>query len=436
MGSAEVNVAAPALPQDKLRLGLGLMGLTFYLWVIHSYKLAAGDVAILMLGVGVLTRAGKVRFPGFLMAFGLFVLWSALSLAVTNDLTISTTALVDLLKLWIISFLVVNVIRTPAELRFLVVVWLGLFALYPIRGALFNQFICQCTEGGRVAWNFLFSNPNDLAALCLFPMGACAGVATVDRNKYLRLAGMAGVGVLALIILLTESRGAMLALGVGVIMLPLLSRRRARDFVILSLLVGTAVVIAPKDVWQRMAGLANASVDEGMVSVDPEGSAASRWTIWGIAATQFRDHPLTGIGIGMMPATNRLTALREGLLWEVRGERDTHSTYLRIAAETGLPGLLFYLAIWISAIVTLQRARAATKHLRPKEHQFLTFLLLSAVSFLSASLFGTYFAMSFTYLMLSVMWLSASILGRNPWYVPVKSATAVPGAFPLNRATR
>src|SRR4029450_13413732 len=132
VGSAEVNVAAPALPQDKLRLGLGLMGLTFYLWVIHSYKLAAGDVAILMLGVGVLTRAGKVRFPGFMVAFGLFVLWSALSLAVTNDLTISTTALVDLVKLWIISFLVVNVIRTPAELRFLVVVWLGLFALYPI----------------------------------------------------------------------------------------------------------------------------------------------------------------------------------------------------------------------------------------------------------------------------------------------------------------
>lgn len=410
------------------------MGLSLYLWVIHSYKLGAGDIAILVLGVGVLTRGGKIRLPGFLVAFAIFILWAALSLSVTPNVTISTTALVDLLKLWVISFLVVNTIRTPAELRFLVVLWLGLFALYPIRGALFNQFICQCTDG-RVAWNFIFSNPNDLAALCLFPIGACAGIATVERNKYLRLIGFAGVGVLALVILLTESRGAMIALGAGVLALLLLSRRRVRDIFILGILGGTAAIVAPKDVWNRLAGLANVSVEEGMTEVDPEQSASARWTIWGIAAIQVRDHPVTGVGIGMMPETNRWYALRQGLVWEVRGERDTHSTYLRIAAETGIPGLLMYLVMWGAAIVKLQRARAATKHARPHEHQFLTFLLLSTIAYLSASVFGTYFALSFTYLMLSLIWLSAEILSRNSWYVPAKWAAAgpIPGTLPLMR---
>jgi len=410
------------------------MGLTLYLWVIHSYKLGAGDISILVLGVGVLTRGGKIRLPGFLSAFGIFIFWAALSLAVSANVTVSTTALIDLLKLWVISFLVVNTIRTPAELRFLVIVWLGLFALYPIRGALFNQFICQCTAG-RVAWNFIFSNPNDLASLCLFPIGACAGIAMVERNKYLRIIGIAGVGVLALIILLTESRGAMIALGVAVIALLLLSRRRGRDFLILSVLVGAAAIVAPKDVWIRMAGLANASVDDGMAGVDPEQSASSRWKIWEIAGVQVRDHPLTGIGIGMMPETNAAYASRQGLVWDVRGQRDTHSTYLRIAAETGIPGLLFYLFMWGAAIVKLQRARTATKYPRPREHQYLTFLLLSTFAFLSASVFGTYFASAFTYLMLSVIWLSADILTRNPWYVPAKWAVAdaVPGTMPLMR---
>jgi O-antigen ligase len=428
----------PAAPQEKLRFGLGLFGLAFYLWVIHSYKLNAGDLAILVLGVGTLTRGGKVRFPGFLAAFGIFILWSALSLAVSADVATSSVALTDLVKLWIISFLVVNVIRTPAELRFIFIAWLGLFALYPIRGALFNQFICQCTESGRVAWNFIFSNPNDLAALSLFPMGAAAGVASVERNKIFRLAGIVGIFVLALVILLTQSRGAMIALGAAVIMLPLTSRRRARDVVVLTVLVGIAALVAPKEVWQRLSGLSKVSVNEGMAGVDTEGSAASRWTIWGIAATQVRDHPLTGIGVGMMPEKNRLAALQQGLQWEVRGQRDTHSTYLRIAAETGYPGLLLYLLMWGLAIVKIKRAKAAIKHVRPREFQFLTFIELSVFAFLAASVFGTYGTLSFTYLSLAYVWLAADIFTRHSWYVPVDSrdVAAAPGLATSPRSQR
>jgi len=423
-GTAAVPVPfpAPILSQEPFRLGLGLAALAFYLWVIHSYKLPAGDMAVLALGLGVLARGGKIRLPGQLMVFGIFILWATFGLAVSANVGTSTDALMDLVKLWIISFLIVNVVRTPAELRFMTIVWLGVFALYPIRGALFNQFICRCTEGGRVAWNFIFENPNDLATLCLFPMAAAAGIASVERNRFFRLAGMAGVGVLALVIMLTQSRGAMLALGVAVILLPLTSRRRMRDILVLSIALGGAALVAPKGVWQRLAGLTNASVDEGMQGVDEEGSAAARWQIWEIAGAVIRDNPLTGVGIGMMPETNRWAANRLGLQWSVGGLRDTHSTYLRTAAETGIIGLALYLAMWGFAMAALSRARKAIRTVRPREHQFLTFLHLSVIAFLVASIFGTYSSLSFTYLMLAYLWLASDILSRHPWYVPAKMA--------------
>jgi O-antigen ligase len=409
---------------EPLRLGLGFVALAFYLWIIHSYKLPAGDVAVVALAIGVMLRGGQLRLPGPLAVFGVFILWSAVSIAVTTSVAISTAALIDLIKLWVISFFVFNLVRTPAEFRFLTITWLAVFALYPVRGALYNQFICQCAEFGRVAWNFVFSNPNDMAALTLLPLGAAAGVAVVERVKIYRYAGMVGMLVLALIIMLTQSRGAMLALGVAVVMLPITSRRRGRDLILMGLVLGGAALVAPKGVWDRLAGLSNASVESGMDEVDPEGSAKSRWQIWQIAITELRSHPLTGVGIGMMPEKNRQAALRQGLEWEVRGQRDTHSTYLRVAAETGYPGLLLYLVMWGVVIAKLKRAKAAIKHVRPREHQFLTFLELSVIAFLAASVFGTYYSLSFTYLSLTYVWLAADVFTRHSWYVPAGSMDA------------
>jgi O-antigen ligase len=410
------------------------------LWIIHSYKLNAGDIAVLALLVGALTRGGQLRIPAPLAMFGAFIVWAAATgLAVTASTSLTTTALIDLSKLWIIFFAIVNLIRTPADLRFMTIVWLGIFALYPIRGALYNQFICHCATLGRISWNFVFENPNDLAALCLIPIGAAAGVATVEKNKFFRLCGLVGVGVLAFTVMLTQSRGAMLAMGVAVILLPLTSRRRLRDLTILILAVGTAALFAPKGVWDRLAGLTKASVDAGMVGVDPEGSAQSRWLIWKVAAGVVRDHPITGVGLAMMPATHRIIARDQGLDWGARGDKDTHNTYLRTAADTGIPGLLLYFGIWVMTMVKLIRVKAAIKHAKPKEHQFLTFLQLSVVAFLTASVFGTYSFLSYTYIMVSYIWLVADTLEKHHWYVPPKLALASPGAVvqaPARRGSR
>lgn len=422
-------------PQYRTKIGLGMAALMVYLWVIHSYKLAIGDYATLALGLGVLLRGEPIRFPAPILAFGAFVLWSASGLAVTASQPVTTDAITDLIKLWIITLGLVNVVRNAADLRVLIIAWLALFALYPVRGAFYNQYVCHCTDYGRVAWNFIFRNPNDLAAFSLFPLGLAAGVAYVERVKLFRYAGMAGVGVLALLIMLTQSRGAMLALGAATLFLVLGSRRRARDLFILTAMFAVAAVSAPKDVWTRLAGLANVSVSQGMAGVDPENSAGSRWQIWQIAASTVAQNPVFGVGAGMMPIVHRDEAARRGSQATVQGQRDTHSTYLRVAAESGIPGLLLYLLIWGLVFRDLERVRRGLKTHRPREHQILFFIELAAIAYLVASLFGTFVAISFTYLAVGTAWLAAVILEREPWYFPGSSAVAAPpSAMPRRRA--
>lgn len=404
------------------RIGLGMGALIVYLWVIHSYKLAIGDIATLAIGLGVVLRGEQIRFPAPVMAFGGFVAWSVAGIAVSAQPDVTIEAVTDLVKLWIILFGIVNVVRNAADLRVLIIAWLAIFALYPVRGAFYNQYFCHCTDYGRVAWNFIFRNPNDLAAFSLIPLGLAAGVAYVERVKLLRYAGIAGVGVLALLIMLTQSRGAMLALGVATVVLVVGSRRKARDLFILLAMFAIATVSAPKTVWTRLAGLANVSVSEGMTGVDPENSASSRWQIWQIAAATVRQHPLTGVGSGMMPIVHANEAARRGSTVTIQGYRDTHSTFLRIASETGLPGLILYLTIWGFVFRDIERVRRRLKQHRPKEHQMLFFIELSMIAYLVASLFGTFVAISFTYLGVGIAWLASRILDHEPWYVPASAA--------------
>jgi O-antigen ligase len=412
--------------QEPLRLGIGLVALAFYMWLIHSYKLpGGGDIAVAALIIGVFVRGGTLTVPAPLKFFLLFILWNALGLTVTADTVVTTDVVIGLAKLWIITFCLVNTVRTAAELRFLIIGWLAIYALYPVRGAFFNQYICQCTEFGRVGWNFVFENPNDLAALSLIPLGLAGGVATVERTKLFRWAGLAGVAVLSLLIMLTQSRGALIALAASGLLLFMTSRRKTRDFVILVALFSVAAVFAPKDVWSRLAGLTNASVQSGMAGVDKEGSAEARWTLWKIAAATARDNPFLGVGPGMMPKESRLATMRGNMIYTVRGERDTHSTYLRIAADNGFPGVALYLSIWVAVFWKVRAARRSLRATRHGDHQVLFFLELGMFAFMVAAIFGTFGTLSFTYLSMGVAWLAAEILQREPWYGSAPSAPPV-----------
>lgn len=414
------------------RFSFSLVAIIVYLWVIHSYKLAIGDVAIGSALVAVLVRPGKLRIPTPLVVFAAFIAWAAVGMLVSLNPRATYEELSLLVKVWLVIFVIFNGVQSAQQLRILVIAWLAIFALYPLRGAYYNQFICHCTPAGRVAWNFVFENPNDLAALSFLPLGLAVCVALLERARLWRNLALVGIVFLGLLIFLTQSRGAMIAL-ILTALWTIFSRRRPRDLAVMALAALVVWIAAPDTVWKRLSGLMNVSVESGMEGVDPERSAESRWLIWKVAANVFMSSPATGVGLAMYPLHHARTARNVSDLPTIQGMRDAHSTYLRLAAETGLPGLLLYLGICVSTFAYSSRIRRAIKNTRPREHQALLMLELSLAALLIAAFFGSFGVFVYAYLHFGALLVVAEVLKNEPWALPASkqqmATRSVDGSF-------
>jgi putative inorganic carbon (HCO3(-)) transporter len=238
-------------------------------------------------------------------------------------------------------------------------VWyLALFALYPVRGALYN-YINGFTEFGRIAWNFFFRNPNDLAMTCFLPLGLCAYVIFVEKKAWIRWSAWIGVIVITGVQMLTQSRGAILALGAGILYFAMHTKRKVRTLLVIGALCTVAVAATPGNVWNRVAGLSRLSSGD-MSQVDPEGSAAGRSTLMRLAWQTALNNPVFGVGLGAASYENaRVAEGNPSVGRDERGARDAHSTYIRAAAETGMVGGLCVLLTVLASIAFCRARRKA-----------------------------------------------------------------------------
>src|SRR5690606_13174059 len=108
--------------------------------------------------------------------------------------------------------------------------------------------------------------------------------------------------------------------------------------------------LAPKDVWERASGLLSVESTEDLAQADWEGSAESRFAILKVALEIVRDRPLAGVGFEAYPRAHAEYSSGRALPGGALGMRDTHNTYLNIAAETGIPGLIVFLCVLGSVI--------------------------------------------------------------------------------------
>ena len=90
--------------------------------------------------------------------------------------------------------------------------FLACYALFPVRGTMVNYFVAHYTIFGRALWNYTYRNPNDLAALTLLPLSTAAALLATERTGWIRLGAIAGIAVLPVLILMTQSRGGFIAL--------------------------------------------------------------------------------------------------------------------------------------------------------------------------------------------------------------------------------
>ena len=163
--------------------------------------------------------------------------------------------------------------------------------------------------------------------------------ATYVWLKYF-LYSMFGLSVIA--ILVTYSRGAFLGLGVVLTILFLKSRGKVIALVLVILATPLVLDFLPEQWFGRMSTIQN---------YEKDASANARLVAWEVALKIALDHPI--LGAGFLPFTE--DNFRFYVPWYGGIAHDAHNIFLQVLAEHGFIGLGFYVALWVSTILSLRK---------------------------------------------------------------------------------
>jgi O-antigen ligase len=406
------EVSSERWPWRGVQWSLTYVGFLGYIFAITTYRIPIGDVSIVLALLGLLTMKEPVRVPGLLKGLGIFLLWGTVGWALSDYPNLVYLRLNMMVKLWLIALVAANALRTRQQVRFFLVFWLGCFALYPVRGAFFNYYLYRETLFGRALWNYIFSNPNDLAAYCILQLAMAVGLHAIEGKGPVRLATRIGLLLVPLLILLTKSRGAFLGFAVFLMFALWGQRRRGRALGIALLVAAAVIAIAPKNSLDRVFALRR--IETGNVAAaDEEGSAEQRYEIWKVARRIIRENPVTGVGLGAYPMAHDLVSRQAQFSPTAWGRRDTHSTYLNVVAESGFVGFVIFVASYLATFVAVDSTRRKLRRLRPHSSQVLYAMEVGGVGFFVAALFSSMAHVSFLVLHVITMWSIAELMRRE-----------------------
>src|SRR5262245_20652729 len=270
------------------------------------------------------------------------ILWAGLSVLWAVDPGVSLHMLLTYVQLLGLYLLVVNVLRTPATLRRALYAHVAGGVVLAVIGLYLTwEGVLQRGRTAIVVDQQLLMEPNAFAAALILPVAICL-TATTDgrRGAFERLAlAVAGAACLTTI-LLTMSRGAIVALGAmalgvslarGQLVLPVLGL----------LLAAPGLLLVPQEFWQRWS--------EGATLAD---RGAGRLDIWSVGWVVIRQHPLLGVGLGCFPVVYySFLSQATGISWKHAEhvaqvlEKYPHNIYVGAAAELGLPGLALLVVV-------------------------------------------------------------------------------------------
>ena len=243
--------------------------------------------------------------------------------------------------------------------------------------------IANAVPGMPVQGGSQLGDPNDLALVLLFPIGmAVAVLVKMGPRTPLGFLSLIAVPLLISAILLTQSRGG--ALGVMAVF-GTLGLFYIRSKIILGTLiaVGALGLFVAMDIESRKSG--------GLTELEGglDRSSLERIHAWTAALSMTASHPMSGVGLSNFSGQFR----RHTPVWSGR-EMAAHSTWFQIMAETGIPGIAFFLAT-ISAVALAMRRAWQILLQRTQSPVLLTFSLGLFPAFVSFCVAGTFLSQGF-----------------------------------------
>jgi hypothetical protein len=349
----------------------------------------------------------KVNFVFLLMVvyFSIMVIGSAFSKDVNKSIAGVANFAAEGLGLY---FLLINTIRTPRLLNR--VVWsllvagglIGGLSLYQqVTGTFDNHYwgFAQVTGRGftaeetlqgevrqaRVSGPIGEKNRYAQVMLMLVPLGLFR--VWGEPSRKLRLAAILLTGLIFIGASLAFSRGAMVGFLMLIAIMTFMRYIKLRQVLVILLGIVLLLVAFPQNnVRFSSLGAIFSSEEEGGLQT-ADGAIQGRATEMLVALYVFLDHPVFGVGPGML-GLEMAEYSREIAIRNIIATREAHSLYLGEAAEVGAMGLVTLMVIFL---YTLQRlAIARTYWLERKKlnlANLCTGFSLAVISYMTTALF-------------------------------------------------
>lgn len=291
--------------------------------------------------------------PGLVTLVVAFVSWSLLSLIWAE----SRTKGFEQLQTAILVMLLIPIVYTGVTSERDVKAIAGAFVAGATVAAGYGVVTSPTISGGaaeaseelnRVAGTV--GDPNVLASILLAGTFLAVALAlTQKRNPAMRLALFFCAFLCLLGVVLTFSRGGLIALGAAMLVTPFLVRRRAAAITLMVLvvigIVAFVVTFAPADAKDRL------TKNDG---------GSGRTDIWRIGWRMVEANPVVGIGVGNFQNTSVHYQIAPGAARVRTDLADhpsvAHNSFLELLAEGGVIGLGLFLGIIVAALATAVKA--------------------------------------------------------------------------------
>jgi len=335
------------------------------LWVV-AFGAAAGVLSTraLPLAVGIALLFWPIRWlaVGRLSvrtagdwAAGLLVLWVPVTLWATALPDVTRPQVYRLLIGILLYYAVVNWAGSLSRLRLLVIGVISAGLVLALSAPISVQWFAEgkFTFIPETVYRRLPTllpdpiHPNVMAG-ALVVLLPCALAALLFNWRELRwleriLAGLAAAAMLGVLIL-TKSRGGLMALGAALLVLAVLRWRRGW---LVAPLVALAAGLA---IWR----LGPTQVVDALATTQSLGGLEGRLEVWSRAVFMAQDFPFTGIGMGTFSQV--ANAMYPFFLAGPDADiPHAHNLFLQVAVDLGLPGLVAWLALFLLACAAAWR---------------------------------------------------------------------------------
>jgi O-antigen ligase len=315
------------------------------------------------------------------------VLWCGLSLAWAQRSGPGQTKLAD----WAVAAALCGIVATsvvePRHVRAVLHGFVGGAVVSVLIGLAARHWLPDSTLAAQTRFDGRLQggagDPNFLAAGLVAAAALACGLFAASGRRGERRALVGALAVMLVGLGATESRGGVVAAAVTALLAVVLARgaRRRTAFTVAAVagLVVAALALSPGGLHRVTAR-------------DAQGDG--RAELWRVATRMVGEHPLLGVGLANYPVRAGEYVRAPGSLRfvDLIAERphEAHNTYLQLAAEAGLPGVLAFVLVAGLALRSAWRAeRRFTAH---GEHDLAAIaraLLLATVGMLAALMFIT-----------------------------------------------